>query len=179
LGEAADYTGCDKSARTIYGLYGSTPTSPSLYYDLHAHHYGYPTFYNGIPTNIDPANAKYIRIEQCGDHAIKIQLYSEIPGANEKIGLLKEDVLNDISWGSEGLKIGGDSVVVVMFVGNIFATETRTLNKTADGSLVMKIEFHNFGNYAVIPCVRKSTSWFRWQAVGQDVCSKLSAKPIQ
>lgn len=88
--------------------------------------------------------------------------------------MLRQDLLSmkagDFSCGPEGLKLKTRSEAFVLGLSNGVGSVTRTLNRAADRSLVMKVEQTMISHhYIYIPLVFSSEYWLRWEVFAQDL----------
>jgi hypothetical protein len=68
----------------------------------------------------------------------------------------------DFSCGPDGLRLRSRTDWLIVGISNFFGWVSRTLNRSEDGSLVMKIGERGFGNHTFLPIGSVYDYWIRW-----------------
>ena len=71
----------------------------------------------------------------------------------------------DFSCGPDGLRLRSRTDWLFVGIINFFAWESRTFNRSEDGSLLMKIGDRSFGNLVFVPLGLVFDYWIRWTPI--------------
>lgn len=111
-------------------------------------------------------NATHVEIVQPGPDVLKVIVWS---GEGTDQSMLWVEILSmdkgDFSCGPNGLELRSRTDWLIVVISNMFASESRTFNRSEDGSVVAKIGERRFGNHTFLPFVIVSDYWIRWTPI--------------
>jgi hypothetical protein len=108
--------------------------------------------------------ATHVEIAQPASDIVKVIIWSG--EGNERVMAWGENLSRDkgdFSCGAEGLELRSRREWLILLFSNLLALESRTLNLSEDGSLVMKLKNMAFGNHTLVPIPGIiNNRWIRW-----------------
>ena len=116
------------------------------------------------------ANANLeVRIEQPSEDEIKIAGYGEERTLKKAAG--------DFTCDKDGLRLAEKTSSTLLLLLDNVSHESRIFNVAQDGSLVMKSEWHNAGNYTIFPFSVRAEGWVTWKRAGAGKSSEQRFPP--
>lgn len=108
--------------------------------------------------------ATHVEIAQPASDIVKVIIWSG--EGNERVIAWGENLSRakgDFSCGAEGLELRSRREWLIRLISNLLRLESRTLNLSEDGSLVMKLKRMVLGHHIFVPIPGLiDNSWIRW-----------------
>ena len=87
----------------------------------------------------------------------------EILGGPRRVRTALSLAEGDFACDESGLRLKAKSTGLFLLAENVIAEESRIFNVADDGSLVMKVEWHNYGNRLIAGYSNRGAVWVRWE----------------